>query len=436
MDWTAYEVVLAYNAMTDSGYLAAIADYVKPEYFENANIATYFEIVRDFYDKRQKLPTITEIKPYLTTDILKNNFRKLIESFNKLDKPFDKQELYENTEKFLKERATWCNILEIAENSERKVKNPLEVLEAFENICKICLDIEQGIELYRDADKIVEDILNEDATISTKWPWLDEMLSGGWRQDGKALYMFAGQANIGKSIFLGNVAANIAEDGKNVLVVTLEMSEMLYAKRIASHVTKIPMKTFKENTQTLRFALSEEQKRTNGQIFIKEFPPSTITPKQLSSFIKKLTDSGVKLDAIVIDYLGLLNSPVGSNSYERGKYVCEQIRALSYIFKCPIVSAVQLNRSVYGKDNPGMEGIAESLAVAATSDVILSIFQSEEDMELNLIKLGMMKNRFGPRGTVQAMMIEYDTLSIKQSDEDEEEMTGGDMSVLEMLANQ
>lgn len=436
MDWTEYETVIAYNAMTDSGYLTAIADYVKPEYFENENIAKYFEIVRDFYDKRQKLPTITEIKPYLVSELLRTNFKKLIESFKELDTPFDQAELYQNTENFLKERASFVTIVNIAENAESKIKNPMEVLDAFESICRICLDVERGLEIYRDAEKIIDDILNVESTIPSLWPWLDDNIGGGFQETGKALYVFAGQANIGKSIFLGNVAANIAEQGKTVLVLTLEMSEMLYAKRIASNITKIPMRNFKEDVSTLRFALSEEQKRTKGKIFIKEFPPSTVSPKQISAFIKKLKDSGEKIDAVVIDYLGLLHSPFGSNSYERIKYICEQVRAMSYIFACPFISAVQLSRNFFGKDNPGMEGIAESIGVAATADVILSIFQSEEDMELGLIKLGLMKNRFGPRGTVQAMKIEYETLSIRQSNEDEEIMGESDMSVLERLALQ
>jgi replicative DNA helicase len=351
-----------------------------------------------------------------------------------MDKNLDKDELYQNTERFLKERATWCNILDIAENSEKKVKNPSEVLDAFEDICKICLDTERGIELFEDVDKLIDDILNEEVYISSGWEWLDEHLGGGYRQDGKALYMFAGQANIGKSIFLGNVAANIAEQGKNVLVVSLEMSEMLYAKRIASNVTKIPLKNFKEDAHTLRYALKEEGK-TSGKLFIKEFPPSTITPKQLSAFIKKLIDTGIHLDAIVIDYLTLLSGS-GTNSYERGKNICEQVRAMSYVFKCPVISACQLNRSSINQNNPDMSGLAESLAIAMASDVILSIFQSEEDMEMGLIRLGMMKNRFGPRGMVQAMKILYDTLTIVQSDEEEEIMGGDDLSILEKLAKQ
>lgn len=58
-----------------------------------------------------------------------------------------------------------------------------------------------------------------------------------------------------------------------------------------------------------------------------------------------------------------------------------------------------------------------SIGLAATADVIVSIFQNEEDRELNVIRIGMMKNRFGPRGDTQAMSIDYTTLTIEESDE-------------------
>lgn len=76
-----------------------------------------------------------------------------------------------------------------------------------------------------------------------------------------------------------------------------------------------------------------------------------------------------------------------------------------------------------------------SIGVAATADVIMSIFQSEEDMEMGLIKLGMMKNRFGPRGMIQAMKIDYPTLTITQSSEETEVMDEDEMSLLEKFSN-
>ena len=437
IDLDYFENVLVKSAMLDASYLSTIADHVKPKYFNNKNIAKYFEIVADFYEKNQKLPTFTEIKVYLTDDNLKKGFKGLIESFKEIDEHLDKEELYKNTEKFLKERGMYYAILESAEIISEESSNLESVVEKFEKIAGINLNVDRGIELYGDVDKIIDDIVSEQTTISSKWAWFDEHSGGGFREAGKALYVFAGQANIGKSIVLGNVAENIASQGKTVLVVTLEMSETLYGQRIASKVTKIPMKDFKDDPHTLRYALKQEKSRNpNGKIFIKEFPPSTITPKQLQAFCKKLTDSGEKLDAIVIDYLGLLHSQQGNNSYERLKHICEQVRAMSYVFGCPIISAAQINRSGFS-GTPGMEHLAESIAIAATADDITTIFQNEEDQELGVVRFGKVKNRFGMRGMVQTMRIDYSTLTIAQSDEDMEVMDGDDdeISLLEKLAS-
>jgi replicative DNA helicase len=433
IDFDYFEKVLVKNAITNGAYLASIADYVQPKYFTDKNISKYFEIVSEFYDKRQVLPTFSEVKTYLTTDELKTNFKKLIESFKEIDSNHNVDELYENTERFLKERGMYHSILESAEDISEGEADTAKIVEKFEKIAGINLNLEHGIELYGDKEKIIDDILSDENMISSKWPWLDESLDGGFTEAGKALYVFAGQSNIGKSIFLGNVAANIASQGKHVLVITLEMSETLYAKRIASNVTKIPMKEFRHNVPTLRHALEESEKDTEGRIYIKEFPPSTITPKQLGAFVKKMKDSGVRIDAVVVDYLTLLTA-AGSNSYEKGKNICEQIRALSYVFKCPWVSACQLNRGSINENNPDMSGIAESLSIAMTADVIVSIFQNEEDQEMGVIRLGMMKNRFGPRGMVQAMRIDYSTLSIFQADDEEEIMGDDDLSLLEKLS--
>jgi len=167
------------------------------------------------------------------------------------------------------------------------------------------------------------------------------------------------------------------------------------------------------NGPSLRAAMTEGE----GNVYIKEFPPSTITPNTIKAFAKKFTDQGIHLDAIVIDYLNLIHSPIGNNSYERIKNVTEQVRAISYVFNCPIISATQLNRAGFDQDNPDLATISESIGLAATADVIMSIFQNDEDRDLGIIRLGMMKNRYGPRGMTQAMRIDYSTLSIEQADD-------------------
>jgi len=107
---------------------------------------------------------------------------------------------------------------------------------------------------------------------------------------------------------------------------------------------------------------------------------------------------------------------VGNNSYERVKYATEQLRALSYEYECPIVSATQINRSGFDQIEPGMDTISESVGLAATADCIFSIWQEDEDRDLGRIQVGLMKNRFGPNFGFQTMRIDYATLTL---DEDE-----------------
>ena len=430
LDLDYFENVLIYKSLTDGTYLASVADFVQPEYFQNKAIATIFAIVRDFVDRRNKLPTVTEIKSHLVSDEQKESFKQLVHSFNDIDKNLDNEELYDNTEQFLKEKAVYHTMLNVASDVSTGAVDTSEILDKFEKSCNINLVTDLGLNLYDNVQLLIDDINAVERHIPSNWEWLDNCLGGGFLEAGKSLYVFAGETNIGKSIFLGNIAHNIAKQGKNVLLITLEMSELLYARRICTNVTKIPMKEMKQNSSTIKEALKDEK----GKIFIKEFPPATITPNQLKAFINKFKDNGIKLDAIVLDYLNLMHCTIGNNSYERIKHVTEQVRAMSYTFDCPIISATQLNRSGFDQDNPELATISESIGLAATADVIVSIYQNEEDRELNIIRLGMMKNRYGPRGNTQAMRIDYSTLTIDQADDVEFEEDDNTLNTLAGLA--
>ena len=193
--------------------------------------------------------------------------------------------------------------------------------------------------MYEDIDILVDEINTDQPTIPSKWKWLDDKLDGGFLENGRALYVFAGETNVGKSIFLGNIACNIASQGKTVLLISLEMSEMMYAKRLSSSITNIPMREMRNDSNTLKHRIQQHSiNNPNDKIIIKEYPPSTITSQQIQGFIRELHNKGIKPDTIVLDYLNLLKSDIGTNSYERIKYVTEEIRALSYVFNCPIIS--------------------------------------------------------------------------------------------------
>jgi len=415
IDYDQLEKVIFFNCLLDSSYLGSVSEYVVPSIFKNKDIKAVIGILTNFYKERGTTPTITEIKVYLSDEDLKKSFKTVLESVRDIDKNFNKDELYTNTQTFLKERHVFNALLEAADKLDSKSLDTYKLLQKIEKAVSIDLSSSTGLNLLEEVDRFIQELNVDEPTISSGWSWLDNKLSGGFLENGRALYVFMGETNVGKSIFLGNIATNIALKGKKVLLITLEMSEVMYSKRLVSSITKIPMGELKSQQQTLKQLLLEtKDSNKNAAVLIKEFPPSSITPGHLCSFVKKLKQAGFSPDAIVLDYLNLLSAPYGDNSYERVKVISEKVRALSYEFNCPIISATQINRTGYGVDEPGLETISESTGLAATADAIFSIWQKDEDKELGIVNLGIVKNRFGPNFGFTPLRINYNTLTISE----------------------
>lgn len=437
LDLEFFETVIIYKCLSDETYLSSIIDYIDLKYFKNKDNKNIYALIKNFYAKRGTKPTLTEIKAYLENDELKASFKAVANSLLDFDKKFNHDELYSNTEIFLKEKAVYHTMMDVVDDIGKSSVDTSQVLSKFEKACNISLATDTGLDLFPDVDKVIDDLNKDDIYISSKWKWLDDRLGGGFLESGRSIYVFAGETNIGKSIFLGNIAVNIASQNKTVLLITLEMPEMIYAKRLYTNITKIPFNHLKPECITLRNQIEGfSAEKPGAKILIKEFPPSTITTNHLKGFIKKLTGKGLKIDAIVLDYINLLHTTLGTNTYERIKYCTEQLRALSYVFNCPIVSATQLNREGYNTTDPGLNTISESMGLAATADVIMSIWQEDTDRELGVIKLGIMKNRFGANYGHCIMRIDYSTLTITEDEHvNDTEASASTINTLASLSN-
>lgn len=417
LDLDHFEKIFALKMLTDEEYFSAVSDVVDPDYFRDRSIRDIFEITREYFLKHDTIPNLTEVKNYLHTQELKDSFKKILLMIREMDQQYNQDELMSNTERYIKERAVYKTMLDVAEKLQQGKADTSWVLDQFEKTCNINLTTNYGLDLFNDVDRLVADINTEEPVIPTQWSWLNNLLNGGLLKNGRALYVWLGQTNVGKSIVLGNLAVQCAQQGKTVLLITLEMSEMVYAKRLSSALTKIPIKDLRSEVLTMKSALNDiKAKNSAGRIIIKEFPPSTITPSQLSAFVKKLRNKGIFPDVIVLDYLNLLHSAQGSNSYERIKFICEQVRAMSYTYNCPIVSVTQANRSAFSTE-PELTGVSESIGLAATADFIASIYQLDEDAENGIIRMGVLKNRFGVNFGSSAFSIDYPTLTITEDEE-------------------
>jgi len=418
LDLDYYERVIAYNCIFDSVYLGTIIDYLSEDIFSDKDVKSTIHIIKDFYIRRNEVPTINEIRAYLDDPKLKESFKNLLLKIQEFETTvFNKDELIENTETFLKQKSVFNTLLAAAQNHDNGKLDAADLLLKMEQAVGINLSSSIGLDLLDNTDHFISELSKNETKISTGWKWLDNKISGGFLEQGKALYIFIGETNVGKSIFLGNIAANVAMQGKTALVISLEMSEVMYGMRFASKLTKIPMFELKSDVNNLKEQLDDiKRKNKKSKILIKEFPPSTISPFQVGAYLKKLQQKGIKVDCLVLDYLNLLNSPSSTNMYEKVKNISEQLRAISYTYKMPIISASQITRQGFNTENPSLDMISEGISLANTADCVFNIWQSDEDKENGYINMGIAKNRFGPNFGSTLLRIDYSTLTLEEED--------------------
>jgi replicative DNA helicase len=418
IDLSLFEKLIIYNALMDSNYLECIIEYIKPSYFDDKNIRSVFDVLTKYFSSYSKIPNITELKLHMTNPEERNSLKQVVLGFQDIDKTYDKDVLLQNTERFFREKAVYHTVLKTSVDVQTGDIDTNKILENFEKACGINLIESWGFDYLEGIDQHCVELQKVFKTIPSKWSWLDEKIGGGFQADGKAMYVFYGVTNVGKSIFLGNIATNILDQNKTVVLISLEMSEQIYSKRISAQISQIAMNDLPIHIEPLKERLGAyKNKHKDSKLIVKEFPPKSVTPLHIKTYLEKLVRKGIKPDAIVLDYLNLLAPPEkGQNSYEAIKQIAEQVRALSYYFACPVITATQANRTAYDQKNPGLETTSESMGLSHTADAQFSIWTEEEDFELGIIHLGITKNRFGPRECHTVLEIDYPTLTLRDPD--------------------
>ena len=98
--------------------------------------------------RRNTAPTITEIKAHLDTPELKETFKQVVGQFKDIDKRFNSDELYDNTEKFIKEKSVYYTMLDVADDCQSGNIDTANILDRFEKACSVNLTGGIGLEFF------------------------------------------------------------------------------------------------------------------------------------------------------------------------------------------------------------------------------------------------------------------------------------------------
>jgi replicative DNA helicase len=224
--------------------------------------------------------------------------------------------------------------------------------------------------------------------------FFNKTLGGGWNL--KTLVVFQGRPKVGKSMVLGNIAARSFLSGNHTGLVTVELADRSYMKRIGSNILNVPKEEYEnindeDNLKLIEEKISElkQSGRELGYLEVVEFPTGSATAIDIENHFLRLENKlNKKFKVIVVDYLNLLKPLKDQNGlYEKVKVICEELRGIAMRNEWCIISATQIKRDDVDNFDLGMDSVAESFGLVHTVDSLFGLMRSplESRMKIKVI---------------------------------------------------
>jgi len=317
-------------------------------------------------------------------------------------------------EGFCKHKALEAAILQSADLVEKGEFGEVERI--IKEAVQVGLAKHMGINYWDDPKERINAARHERAGTSTGWKSVDYKLFGGFNPG--ELNIFAAASGGGKSLFLQNLALNWSLMGKNVLYVSLELSEQLSGLRLDGMLTGMNTKAIFNDVEGTALKVGIQGKNA-GKLQIIQVP-NGITTNDLTSYMREFeVQNGVRIDAMLVDYLDLM-TPAGrkinaSDLFIKDKYVSEELRNFAVENNVLFATASQLNRSAVEEVEFDHSHISGGLSKIQTADNVIGIFTSQAMRERGRYQIQFMKTR-SSSGVGQKVDLAFDIEGLRITD--------------------
>jgi hypothetical protein len=158
--------------------------------------------------------------------------------------------------------------------------------------------------------------------------------------------------------------------------------------RIGSNLLELPLDDYEkiaEDQDLLKKklnALKNSAFKPLGNLHVKEFPSSTASVNDITSYLKKVQEIlGIKFDNIFIDYINIMKNwrnPNTENTYMKIKQISEDLRAMAMENEWAVITVTQTNRGGWDAEDLRITDVSESAALIHTVDLLFGIITSPE----------------------------------------------------------
>lgn len=429
------EVKFYHSILEDIRYV----NDVYPKYFQHTDVSKCFKIAKTFLNKYKRVPSYDQMKILLKKYDKENEI-----SEDSLKTLYDYKEIEYDKDWYKTKIEKWITINKFEAGLESGIsyykKNTItednidlicnETLKIINQNTKVSFTDKVGLDIFDPESHYYDENLNR---IKMGYEYFDKVSGGGITKG--ELWVGVGEANIGKSIWLCNMAKAYMDNGYNVAYISCEMGGKKVVRRIGANMFNIPTnkyfevskdaKVMKEYFQKYKNQMSENifEEKGIGKLIIEDFPTSNLNTLELEGFLLNVENTyKIKFDVVLIDYINIMSNwrnPNSENTYMKIKQISEDLRSMASTNDWAVLSMTQAKLDAYNSSDIKITHTSESSGLIHTCDLIYGIIQTTEMWGRNKYNIKLLKNREeGWKNSVQEFDIAYDYMRITQSDKE------------------
>lgn len=387
---------LLYDVINDQSFVGDITGIVTREMFSTERAKIWDEMVRAYeHGEELSIPAINAVAPDEVRDIFLNTAdfsmgTGIIKDAVTLRNAFVRKSFYLRIVDGLRLASDGQATEDDVHAFIEEVKRGLDAAAPTTSTVTLADGVREWEEEYHEKVRRAKE--GKAVDIRTSFYILDQFLAGGFAPG--QLVVLAARPSVGKTAIMLQWARQAAEDGRHVLLFSMEtLVKDLAGRLLYSRERFTP-------TDVARYELRQSSlDEAASELTPLPFVIDDVT-RDVDVLISKATRAvkAHKCDAVFIDYLGLIDVKTdrNANNVQRLGAITRALKQFAMAQKVPVILLCQLNReSEKERREPQLTDLRDSGSIEQDADVVLMVERHRDD--LRELVLWIRKNRRGEK---------------------------------------
>lgn len=348
------------HVVNNEEYMRKCIPHLKKEYFDRKETQILFDEISNYVAQCNTLPSkeailinLSKREEMRNEDLAHRTISTVKAAFSKHDEVTSIDWLLNTTEHWCQERAIYNSIIEsisIIDGKDKGQRSKHAIPKILQEALAVSFNNYVGHDYLENFENRFDFYHHKEDRIPFDIDLLNRITRGGLPR--KTINILMGGPGIGKSLILCHFASSYLLQSRNVLYVTLEMSEERIAERIDANLMNVALNDlYKISKPVFKVRIETITEKTKGRLIIKEYPTGSAHTGHFRALLNELKmKKNFVPDVILIDYLNICSSSRikafsgAVNSYSFVKAIVEEVRGLAIEYDVPVLSATQVNR--------------------------------------------------------------------------------------------